>query len=110
MNEILFAVGMLLSAIVGRTHLLAMRGQIPDRSGAFAGLIGIASGLSFFAILIWGFATIAWYSTIGLALGAALLSGLLVDRYFAVWYQVKTLVDAATVGLTAFLWFSRWSL
>lgn len=108
MNEILFALGMLLSVLVGRTQLLAMRAHIPDRSGLMASLIGIVSGLSFFAILVWGFATIAWYSAIGLALGMALLSGFLVDRNFAVWYQLKALVDAATVGLTVYLWFGRW--
>jgi hypothetical protein len=50
MQYALFVIAIVAEVIIGRVHLLAARGRVPDRSGAVASLIGIGAGLSFFAL------------------------------------------------------------
>jgi len=106
---ILFSAAMLIQLIAGRTQLLAMRGQIRDTSGLLASLIGIASGISFFVLFVWGFASLPWYFVLGITLGIAMLCGLIVGREsFVFWYRARSLVDIIVVALTVFLWLTYW--
>lgn len=106
---VLFCVAVLLQVTVGRTQLLATRGRIRDNSGVLASLIGIAAGISFFAVIIWGFASIRWYLVLPTILAAGLISGFIVNlSSFAFWYRAKALVDLIAVALTVFLWVNYW--
>jgi hypothetical protein len=108
---VLFLVAMLLQVTVGRTQALAMRSYIPDRSGLVAALIGIAAGVSFFAVIVWGFAWMPWYFVLPTIIFTGAISGFIVGRNsFAFWYQVRSLVDLAAAALTIFLWWKYWPL
>jgi len=105
----LFVAAVVAQVIVGRTHLLAVRGHIVDRTGVVASLIGIAAGLSFFAVVVWGFAAFHWYYVIPTLLVMGLISGMIVTRTsWAFWYQAKAVVDFVAVALTVFLWWAHW--
>ena len=106
---LMFLAAMLLQVIAGRTQLLAMRGGIRDSSGLLSSLIGIVAGLSFFAVIIWGFATLHWYFVLPAILVMGFISGLVVNlRSFAFWYQIRPLIDTVVIGVTAFLWAHYW--
>ena len=109
MLYVLFVVAMLAQVTAGRTQLLAIRGGIPDRSGLIASLLGIVSGLAFFALIIWAFAIFDWYVALPTILVMGLSSGFIVGREsFAFWYQTRAVVDLIAAGLTIFLWTTRW--
>ena len=104
-----FAVAMSVQMVAGRTQLLATRGGISDFGGLFSALIGIVSGLSFFAIAIWGFAWLHWYVVVPTILVMGFISGFVVNlRTFAFWYQTRSLVDVVAVAMTSFLWIKYW--
>ena len=105
----LFCIAMLLQVITGRTQLLALRGYIVDTSGVIASLIAITSGISFFAVIAWGFASLHWYIALPIILLGGLISGTIVTlKSFAFWYQTRALVDFIAVALTIFLWVWYW--
>ena len=105
----LFVLAMLAQVTSGRTQLLAMRGHIVDRSGLIATLLGIASGLSFFAVIIWGFASLHWYVALPTVIVMCFSAAFIVHlRSFAFWYQMRALVDLVTVVLTIVLWVIYW--
>lgn len=109
MSYALFVVAMVVQVIVGRTQLLAVRGGVPDTSGISSSLIGIAAGLSFFAILVWGFATFRWYFALPTIVVIGTMSGMIVTlRSWAFWYAIKTVVDLLAFALTVFLWWWYW--
>lgn len=106
---VLFIIALLLQVTAGRTQLLTIRGNIPDRSGLIASLLGIASGLSFFVLIIWAFATFDWYVVLPAILVTGLSSGFIVGRKsFYFWYQIRAIVDLFAAGLTIFLWLTEW--
>ncbi|WP_294120639.1 hypothetical protein [Sphingomonas sp.] len=108
-SYLLFAVAMLVQVIAGRTELIAMRGYIRDRRGIIGNLISIGSGICFFALVIWGFASLPWYTALLTMLGSAIACGFIVGRQsFVFWYGARTLVDLVSLALTVFLWKSYW--
>jgi hypothetical protein len=105
----LFVVAMVAQVIVGRTHLLAVRGRVSDTSGFVSSLIGIGAGLSFFAIIVWGFATFHWYVALPTIIVMGFMSGIFVTaRSWIFWYQSKAVVDFIALALTLFLWWRYW--
>jgi hypothetical protein len=105
----LFVLAMVAQVIVGRTHLLAVRGHVPDTSGVISSLIGIAAGLSFFVIILWGFATFHWYFVLPTIVFMGFISGMIVTRTsWLFWYQAKAVVDFIAIALTIFLWWRYW--
>jgi hypothetical protein len=105
----LFVIAMVTQVIVGRTHLLAARGRVPDTSGVISSLIGIAAGLSFFAGIVWGFATFHWYVALPTIIFIGLISGTIVTaRSWILWYRTKAIVDFIALALTIFLWWHYW--
>ena len=108
-HYILFVVAMLAQVIVGRTQLLAARGYIRDTSGIFASLVGIVAGIAFFALVVWGFASLPWYFVLPTTLAMGAVSGFIVDlKSFPLWYRTRTVVDLIAVALTGFLWLTYW--
>ena len=110
--ELAFAAGMLLTAISGRTTTLAVRGRVSrplDIINAVRDLVGLIAGLCFWALTIWGFASLVWYVALPIVLVSGLVGGTAVNnRSFALFHRIEPLVDIASVAATFWLWFVYW--
>jgi hypothetical protein len=106
-QNILFAITVLASIVDGRIHLLSTRGNIARRGG----VLQPAAGLCFFALVVWGFATLEWYYVLTIIILSGLVSGLIVHpRLFLYWFKSAAILEFAILAATAVLWVAHWPL
>ncbi len=109
---IILAVGLLTSAISGRVTMLAARGGVRrplNPLNAVRDIVGIVAGLSFWALVLWGFSSLDWYVVLPIALVAGMAGGIIANPpRWAFLYRFEPVVDALTVGVTGWLWVARW--
>lgn len=110
--ELVFTTAMLLSAISGRIMLLSQRSGVHrplNAANAVLDLIGTVAGLSFWAIIVWGFSALDWYITLPIILGASVIGGILPNPpRFEFFFRLERLIDMGVVALTVWLWAWRW--
>jgi hypothetical protein len=110
--SVIFALGMILSAISGRTTLLATRGRIErpmNAMNAVRSVIGIFAGLCFWVLILWGFSSLAWYIALPIILAAGIVGGSIVNlTTFVFFYRSEWVVDVASLAITGWLWIIHW--
>ncbi len=108
----IFALGMLLSAMSGRTTLLATRGKVSrslNAANAVRDVVGTVAGLCFWVLIVWGFSALNWYVALPTILVAGIAGGMVVSpATFAFFHRVEPLLDVATLGVTGWLWAAHW--
>lgn len=112
MLEAVFGFAMVLSVISGRITLLSQRARIErplNAANAVMDVIGTIAGLSFWAIIAWGFSALSWYIVLPIILAAAIVGGFLPNPpRFEFFYKIDRVVDASVVLMTIWLWGWNW--
>lgn len=110
--ELGFAGAMLLSVISGRITLLSHRSGIQrplDAKNTVLDVVSTVAGLSFWALIVWGFSALSWYVVLPVILGASVIGGFLPNPpRFGFFYRAERLIDVCVVALTVWLWLWNW--
>ena len=111
-QAVIFAIGMLASAIVGRVTTLAVRGRVSrplNGWNAAKDAVGLVAGLCFWVLILWGFSALDWYVALPVILVAGLVGGVVANPpRFAFFHRFELIFDLATLAITAWLWVEFW--
>lgn len=109
---IILAVGLFTSGISSRVTQLAHRGRVSrplKASNSVRDIVGLFAGLSFWALVLWGFSSLDWYVVLPIAVVAGSAAGVIANPpRWEFFYRFEPVVNLVTLGVTGWLWATHW--
>ena len=106
--EITFALIFVLGMLASRIVLVGTRGGIQQRNVVLA-LIGMIATFVTLSLVVWGFASLAWYWPIATFVAGSVIIGLIVTRSnWGAWFAASPFLDVIAGAGGLYLWIWHW--
>ena len=109
MKLLLFVMAVTLGMATVRIATINARGGYQTFEAVVRAITSFASMLMCLALIVWGFAALAWYWPVATFVAASIIVGMAIGRdNWPAFYVIQPLIALGTIGIGLVLWIAYW--